>query len=292
MTHNSTQLTRKISDIGSMIGNDDDDIIEMYGQEIPDQEEVDDNAGFSNSMDMQNWMAPARVMPDRLEHARDALHINNKFKVGAQIGKQVVSKSSTILTAATNYSGGAIMGQAGWMALFTGASLSAGPISLLVASTALTIADSAKNLRSAYKTNQHIKQLDEILAHAIEYRCAGIYDPSHDHIINKVLPYIIAKKKKKKIRRAGSAVPVIGSAIEQTRAKAKATYKLMRDGGLGKNRKLFAHQLAEHHVRYCCGLTTAIIAELFNVSVRDAQMTADCDITELGAVLSLKMKSV
>lgn len=261
--------------------------------------EEDENDNYYES-EPQHWMAP-EIIPDTYSgqhevkfnvNAKDTLKANTKMKRTAMLGKQVVGTTGMALTHATNFSGGALMGQAGWAALFSGAALSAGPISLLIASAALTIADSTKNAVSAYKTNQHIKNLQALQSKGAKgHFCQG-QSNHHDHIFDTILPYIIAKKQKKKIRKMGSAVPVIGSAIEQTRAKSKALYKLAKHGGIGRNRKLHAEYLARHHCHRTCYLTTDIIAELFSISFEEALATRDCNHIELAAVLSLKFKSV
>ena len=252
-------------------------------------ETMDSMLGNVDDEDEQHE-APAQAwMPD----SKDALKVDNTAKVAANVGKQIVSKTGAALTIATNATGGSLMGQAGWAALVSGATLGTGPIALLVASAALAITDAAKNGVSAYKTDVHIKNLQKIHANAASYKCESV-SVDHSYVVDTILPYIIAKKQKKKIRKIGSAVPMIGSAIEQARAKMKAGYKKAM-GTLGKNRKLQAQYLATHHCTALsggCDLTSAIIAELFGLTTDEADATRKCNAVELSAVLSLKFKSV
>ncbi len=240
--------------------------------------------------DDEQHEAPAQAW---MPNSKGAMKVDNTAKIAANVGKQIVSKTGSALTIATNATGGSLMGQAGWGALVSGATLGTGPIALLVASAALAITDAAKNGISAYKTDVHIKNLQKIHANAASYKCS-IIDSQHSYVVDTILPYIIAKKQKKKIRKMGSAVPMIGSAIEQARAKMKAGYKKAL-GTLGKNRKLQAQYLASHHCTMGssgCELTSAIIAELFNLTIEEADAARKCNDQELAAVLSLKFKSV
>ncbi len=246
-----------------------------------DQDPDNDEDGHS-----QAWQSPG---PASL-NARNMLKIDNRAKITGNIAKQIAARTTGTLNLVNSATGGALMGKAGWGALISGATLGAGPIALLVASAALTAAQSAKHGISAYKTNTHIKNLQKIYADAAAYQCDD-QKLEHSHVQNIILPYIIAQKEKKKIRRMGSAVPVIGSAIEQTRAKVKATYK-WATGNLGKNRKLHAEQLARHHCNSRCDLTSAIIAELFGLTKEEADAARLCHIQELAAVISIKLKSV
>lgn len=244
------------------------------------EEEPDD---FENALN-RSWQNP-----QALPGAKERLQIDNTAKITASVAKNLVSRTTGTLNMVNTATGGSLMGKAGWGALISGASLGAGPIALLVASAALTVVQSTAHAVSAYKTNEHIKNLRAIYAEASSYGCQ-CQDHNHSHIQNTVLPYIIAQKEKKRVRRMGSAVPVLGSAIEQARAKARASYK-WATGSLGKNRTLYAQQLAHHHT--CgCDLTSAIIAELFGLSKEEADASRRCLIAELAAVISVKLKSV
>lgn len=222
-------------------------------------------------------------------------------KAGARLAVGGTRAGLTATGVANTWVGGSLLGGAtlgggvgGWAAVAGGgaALLAAGPIALLAAGTALSLAGSARQGRATYKTHQHIKMLDSILFLAKQghFHCEATNDPNHNDIIVKVLPYIIAKKKKKRIRKAARTLPVLGS-IETARSALKKIEK-WELGTLGKARKWHAHQLAVHHCDTDCHLTKAIIAELFSVDEMVAEQARYCDDVMLGKLLEKKMKSV
>ena len=195
--------------------------------------------------------------------------------------------------------GGAVLGGAtlgtttGWAAVAGGGvSLLGGPFALLAAGTALSVGGSIRQGRATYKTNKHIQNLEAILAAATqgEFHCEASTAPDHHNIVHQVLPYIIAKKKKKRMRKAIRTVPVVGM-VELARSSLKKADKWRRDAH-GKARGVKAHQLALHHVGSDCELTTAIIAELFSIDEAIAEEARFLNDVTLGKVLEKKMKSV
>lgn len=190
--------------------------------------------------------------------------------------------------------GGATLGTAtGWGAVAAGGlALGAGPIGLLAAATALSLGGSVRQGVSTYKTHKHIQMLESILALAKvgHFPCSVGNSPEHAEIAEKVLPYIIAKKKNKRWRKAVRSAPIVGS-VETVRAKLNWVKKKI-DGSQGVNRKYYAHALAFHHCESDCTLTKAIIAELFSVEEPLVEEARYCDIGQLGKLLELKCKSV
>ena len=219
-----------------------------------------------------------------------------KMKKGAAWTAGGANVAGLGLGAANTAMGGALLGGAtlsgatGWVALGGGASLLAGPFALLAAGTALSLGGSVRQGRAAYKTHQHIKMLESILAQADSFSCAQKQGFDHSEIVTKILPYIIAKKKKKRIRKAIRTVPLVGS-IETARSMLKKIEKWELNTH-GKNRSWHAQRLAHHHVTTDCSLTKAIIAELFSVEENVAEQARYLEVDMLAKVLERKMKSV
>ena len=212
-------------------------------------------------------------------------------KMAAGTTKSVVGVGMTATTTINNYVlGGAALGQTGWAAVIGGASLSGGAITLLVASIVQQITSVTLNVRSAYKTTRHLKALEEIKINASKYKCKGKKD-DHKYIVDSVLPYIIEKKKAKKTRKIIGSVPVLGSVPMSARRAIKGTYKFVR-GTRGKARSKQAEMLARHHKDGRCELTTAIIAELFDLKIEEARFLRFLDQATLAKFLSVKMRSV
>ena len=212
-------------------------------------------------------------------------------KMAAGATKSVVGVGMTTTTTINTYAlGGAALGQTGWAAVIGGASLSGGAITLLVASIVQQITSVTLNVRSAYKTTRHLKALEEIKIKASKYKCKGNSD-DHKYIIDSVLPYIIEKKKAKKTRKIIGSVPVLGSVPMSARRVIKGSYKFVR-GTRGKARSKQAEMLARHHKDGRCELTTAIIAELFDLKIEEARLLQFLDQTTLAKFLSVKMRSV
>ena len=271
------EMLRRLSSADLVMGDDDDD---------------DDGAD-------QVWMAVGndgsdtlgKTKPRKVATTKQALGFDPKAKTVAHGVKTTASLGVTTATQITNFTGGA----AGVGALVGGATLSAGPIGLLIASAALTLASTGTKAVSAKKTHDHIKALEKIRLEAGSLTCDHNHN-EHKFILETSLPYIIAKKKKKRFRKVGGAVPVIGATLESVRAATKAGMKWAK-GTRGKNRHFHAEKIAVHHtrttlLRRVCPLTTAIIAELFGVSTEDAALASSVPSDQLATVISIKMKSV
>ena len=251
--------------------------------DVEDDDDDDDQSERRGSWHQIQQVAP-RVKPK----ASSTLGTNPRRRAVMQAAKTTARVGVTGASIGTSIATGASVG---WVAVASGATLAAGPIGILVASTALTLTNSALNARSAYKTHQHIKALEEIQANAGSYACFSAGSPKHSAVANTILPYVIAKKKKKMVRKSAKVIPIIGSAIEGTRASIKSIHK-RRMGTRGVERELHAETLANHHCNSDCGLTAAIIAELFSVDVADAEAARDCSIPQLAALIAIKFKSV
>ena len=183
-------------------------------------------------------------------------------------------------------------GSPGVVALATGATVAgAGPIGLLVASLVFSVGFSVQAGVSAHKTHRHIKELEDILAGANGYACGKRHGLDHHHVLGTALPYIIAKKRAKRARRAFSTVPFAVS-LETARSAAKAGWKKFVTRSKGRARNYHAHMLARHHCGSDCELTAAIIKSLFWVDAATVEDLRSCDAGEVAAVLSTKMKSV
>lgn len=179
----------------------------------------------------------------------------------------------------------------GVVALATGAAVTgAGPIGLLVASLVFSVGFSVQAGVSATKTHKHIKELEEILANASSHSCSKPNSHDHHHVLSVALPYIIAKKKAKRLRKGVSTVPFAVS-LETGRSALKAGWKKIRRTK-GKARNYHALVLARHHCTSDCELTAAIIKSLFWVDDETVEDLRNCPIEEVSAVLSTKMKSV
>ena len=214
-----------------------------------------------------------------------------KAKTTAGTTKSVVGVGLTATTGiSTALGSGSALGQTGWAAVVGGATLSGGAITLFVASIVQQITSVTLSVRSAYKTSRHLKALEEIKLKAGKYKC-NRDENDHKYIIDSVLPYIIAQKKKKKTRKIVGSVPVLGSTPMAARRIAKGTYKFIR-GTRGKARSKQAEVLARHHRNGACELTTAIIAELFDLTIEQARFLKFVDQPTLAKFLSVKMRSV
>lgn len=179
----------------------------------------------------------------------------------------------------------------GVLALATGATVAgAGPIGLLVASLVFSVGFSVQAGVSATKTHMHIRELEAIRAKASSYTCSKAGGHDHHHVRDIVLPYIIAKKQAKRARKAFSTVPFAVS-LETGRSMLKAGWKKMR-GTKGKKRNYHAQVMARHHCTSDCQLTAAIIKSLFWVDDATVEDLRSCDVADVAAVLSTKMKSV
>ncbi|WP_282604789.1 hypothetical protein [Pelagibius sp. Alg239-R121] len=267
-----------------------DDVISAVIEDLVVTAEVDDDDDDDDDQSERrgSWHQIQQVQPTAKPKASSTLGTNPRRRAAMQVAKGTARVGLTGASIGTGVATGATMG---WMAVATGATLAAGPIGILVASTALTLTSSAINIRSAYKTQQHIRGLERIQANSGSFACFGAAGPKHTAIAHTILPYVIAKKKKKVVRKSAKAIPIIGSTIEGARSGIKSLHK-RRMGTRGVDRELHAETLANHHCNSDCGMTAAIIAELFSVDIADAEAARQCSIPQLAALIAIKFKSV
>ena len=140
--------------------------------------------------------------------------------------------------------------------------LSATGIGAIAVAGALAVGQAGAAGVSAYKTHQHIKNLQEIQVNFADYDCDGCMITHHD-ILTNVLPYIINKKRTKRRRKAESTVPLLGSGLVMAETGVKSIYKRI-SGSRGRQRHIYAERLAAHMVSCTCELSQAIVAELWS----------------------------
>ncbi len=222
-------------------------------------------------------------LPKPVPENNKILHRSDFLKKAGNASSTVGSYGVTVAQFATN--------SPGLVALATGAAVTgAGPIGLLVASLVFSVGFSVQAGVSAAKTHQHIKELETILANASSYSGAKPNSHDYNHVLRVALPYIIAKKKAKRLRKGVSTVPFAVS-LETGRSALKAGWKKITRTK-GKARNYHALVLARHHCSSDCQLTAAIIKSLFWVDDETVEDLRNCPIEEVAAVLSTKMKSV
>jgi hypothetical protein len=180
------------------------------------------------------------------------------------------------------------------VALATGtAAASATGIGLVVAAGALLVGTSVLSARSAHKSRIHRNNLNKIYERRAAYACGPIQSGDevnrfhHDVVANEVLPYIVSKKSAKFHRKVVGAVPIVGSA-ETARSAVKSLYKRAR-GTKGQNRRNGAHWLGHHLITHNCGLSQAIVADLY--SFEEMLWLQSLKLSELIPLLMDKMKS-
>src|SRR5688572_24820035 len=188
---------------------------------------------------------------------------DSSLKSGA---KQVASKGLDtagpgIATYTTATGGGAI-------ALATGAAAaSATGIGLVVVGALATVGASAKSIVAARSSKHHRDTLSKMQQRKNAYACVlpegvdGERDiMAHERIGANVLPYAVAQKDKKYVRKGIGAVPVLGSLPMKIHQAYRAATK--EDKGMLRNQ--MAYELAVHLVTHNCGLAQGIVAELFS----------------------------
>ncbi len=259
---------------------------------MPNQDPLDILDEIEAQLDEDSEDAPEHIYNSNVFHGPLPTPVpeNNKIlnrstflKSAGNATSTVGSYGVTVAQFATN--------SPGVVALATGATIAgAGPIGLLVASLVFSVGFSVQAGVSAAKTHQHIRELETILANAGSYSGAKPNSHDYNHVLRVALPYIIAKKKAKRARKAFSTVPFAVS-LESGRSMLKAGWKKLKRTK-GKARSYHALVLARHHCTSECQLTAAIIKSLFWVDDETVEDLRNCPIEEVAAVLSTKMKSV
>jgi hypothetical protein len=181
------------------------------------------------------------------------------------------------------------------LALVTaGAAASATGIGLIVTGAALTLSTAVLSARSANKSRVHRNHLQAIQDRVNTYACnpidndkASLREMEHQVVATGVLPYLIEQKSTKYHRKVVGAVPGLGL-VESVRAVGKKAYKAAT-GTLGVKRHRAARWLALHLISHNCGLSQAIVAELY--SFEEMLWIKDQDFKEVVKLLEDKMKS-
>ncbi|CAM3824266.1 hypothetical protein [Parendozoicomonas haliclonae] len=147
--------------------------------------------------------------------------------------------------------------------LLGGPAIATGGIPASVALAAITAGTAA---RSAYKTAEHIKNLEKILRDhkGQTASCEQAYSDEHKYIEETILPYIIRKKRAKQFKKV-TVASTLGAAnvFNVGYGVLKAGYKKAK-GTKGVNRTFYAHVLAEHLVTCHCDFVFDITAELYS----------------------------
>jgi hypothetical protein len=176
-----------------------------------------------------------------------------------------------------------------------GAAASATGIGLVVTGAALTLGTAAFSAVAAHKSRLHRNSLQAIFDRVNAYACGPVTTGSdaeinrfeHKCIAQDVLPYIIEQKNKKYHRKVVGAVPGVGL-LETARAIGKKAYKAAT-GSLGIERNRSARWLARHLITHNCGLTQAIVAELY--SFEEMLWMLDQEFDAVVKLLEDKLKS-
>jgi hypothetical protein len=223
----------------------------------------------------------------------------NRYRLAKQAGKIGLSAASKGVSAAqyaTHAGTTSVVAAA-----VAGAAVSATGIGLAVVAGAATIGSSVLAATSAVKTDNHIKALLEIHHNRNEYTCLEISQDGipqsrssaystkvHEMIGNNTLPYIIQQKNNKYTHKVVAAIPLIG-VIETVRASVNKAHKYAT-GELGAKRKEQARFLAEHFIHCDCGLSNAIVTELYNMADME-WLRSEADYDQVTEALALKMKT-
>lgn len=183
-------------------------------------------------------------------------------------------------------------------ALATGTAVSSTGIGLLIASGALTLAGGALAAKSAVRTSNHIRTLNwlsSIRGDLVKYphlnACNCNHASDHSEVVDRILPYILAKKRAKLHRKVAVASTLgVAGTLETARAISKGAYKLVR-GTKGKNRRSHAFRLAIHFKSFDCKLTDLLVQNLLMLTDNELDVFRGLDLNIVSEMLEQKMKS-
>ena len=202
--------------------------------------------------------------------------------------------ASTGATVGTNLSGGGTLAMVGLGTTLFTISAATG-VGLVVGGAAVMVGSSIIQAKSAWSSRKHKKALEAILDNAGRDApaCNGLMGTrcdreEHTAVLDSVLPYVIAQKRKKAIRRGIGAIPIISLGETVRSIKRKVGKKL--SGSLGKEREDQAHALAKHFITHDCYLAQAIVSEL--LSPEEEEWLRYQDFAVVKGVLMEKFKSV
>eukprot|EP01037_Dinobryon_pediforme_P008906 gene8906-8995_t len=210
-------------------------------------------------------------------------------KTVATTGNTVGSMGISAASIATGTNSLAVAG-----AIATGAAVSATGVGLVVVGGVLTLASVATNATSMAKSTAHVIALKKIAANLggfAKCRCmSGAHvtsDMVHDHswIAQKVLPYIIAQKTEKAVKKGVGIVPGVSLLTNMYRL-GRFAFKKDR----GKKRGYYAYVLTRHLITHDCMLAGAIVAQLFSPKEMLTLRMFCSD--ESSPIIATKMKSV
>lgn len=203
---------------------------------------------------------------------------------GKTTGKKVANAGLAFSSVSNSVAGQLVTG-ASVVAAVGGAAISTGGVAIIVGGAIMTISAAVKTAVSLSKTQRHIKELERIMNCHIMFqlpsnkiklnakKCNCHRADSHyysranktqcEFIVSKVLPYIIAQKKKKRIHKATGLVPVVGGLADRLRGITRNLYKRYK-GTQGKDRREMAQYLTRQHLTTHCDVTDQIISQLLS----------------------------
>ncbi|ARU58417.1 MAG: hypothetical protein MI864_17455 [Pseudomonadales bacterium] len=229
-----------------------------------------------SEVDMHNWGHVKSV------HRCDRTH--SDWGMVKTVGKGVVNVGSSAFSTATNTG----MSTLAYTAITGGTvALSATGIGAVATAGAVALGSSITAGISLHKTLQHIKNLEEIQKQQGVRFCEGD-SHQHNYILNTVLPYIIAQKKRKMRRKGEETVPILGGMCTTLEEGARSIFKRV-SGSRGKQRHHMAQALTVHLVSCECNLAQDIVAELWSNEEMMAIRSMDSD--EAGYWIFSKMAS-
>lgn len=176
--------------------------------------------------------------------------------------------TSTGISTVSNLGGGGTLAMMGMGVTVISVSAATG-VGLLVGGVVVMAANSVVQAKAARSSYKHRVALENIRnsAEATVANCSGLDSRmcdvhEHQEVLDTVLPYVIAQKRKKTYRRGIGAIPIIslGETVRSIGKKVKKTVT----GSLGKERETHAHTLAKHYITHDCRLCQSIIAELLS----------------------------
>lgn len=157
------------------------------------------------------------------------------------------------------------------------------------AGMALQAGVSGVAVRRVYRTHRHIKALETLQVRGrATFSCDAAQSPMHGFIFDKVLPFIIQKKKFKRVRSGAQAMPGVG--LVASMRKLQRHISKSYSGTLHVKRSFYAQALAHHLVTCNCTLSDAIVAELLG-SEEHKDYVRTLDSGEVAAILKDKMNS-
>lgn len=174
--------------------------------------------------------------------------------------------ASTGISTVSNITGGGTLASVGLGVTVFTVSAATG-VGLVIGGVAVMAVNSVVQAKSAISSYKHKVALENIRnsAQGSVTSCSGLDGRmcdvhEHNEILNTVLPYVIAQKRKKSYRRGVGAIPVIslGETVRSIGKKIKKTV----NGSIGQERETHAHTLAKHYITHDCNLCQRIIAEL------------------------------